>query len=85
CLPMLKHVSFVTRDLAATLAFYVRLGGVVEKIRPRPVRVQGGGVMGPGYALACLPMLKHVSFVTRDLAATLAFYVRLGGVVEKIR
>ncbi|MBB5233562.1 VOC family protein [Deinococcus budaensis] len=28
---MLKHVSFVTRDLAATLAFYVRLGGVVEK------------------------------------------------------
>ena len=39
--------------------------------------------MRPGYALACLPMLKHVSFVTRDLAATLAFYVRLGGVVEK--
>ncbi|MCP2014879.1 lactoylglutathione lyase [Deinococcus sp. HSC-46F16] len=28
---MLKHVSFVTRDLAATLAFYVRLGGVVDK------------------------------------------------------
>lgn len=28
---MLKHVSFLTRDLTATLAFYVRLGGVVEK------------------------------------------------------
>jgi lactoylglutathione lyase len=28
---MLKHVSFVTRDLSATLAFYTRLGGVVEK------------------------------------------------------
>lgn len=28
---MLKHVSFVTRDLGATLAFYTRLGGVVEK------------------------------------------------------
>ncbi|WP_221089016.1 VOC family protein [Deinococcus aquaedulcis] len=28
---MLKHVSFLTRDLAATLAFYTRLGGVVEK------------------------------------------------------
>ncbi|KEF34272.1 lactoylglutathione lyase [Deinococcus sp. RL] len=28
---MLKHVSFLTRDLAATLAFYKRLGGAVEK------------------------------------------------------
>lgn len=28
---MLKHVSFVTRDLGATLAFYGRLGGVIEK------------------------------------------------------
>ncbi len=28
---MLKHVSFLTRDLTATLAFYTRLGGVVEK------------------------------------------------------
>lgn len=28
---MLKHVSFVTRDLAVSLAFYARLGGVVEK------------------------------------------------------
>ncbi|WP_019585947.1 VOC family protein [Deinococcus apachensis] len=28
---MLKHVSFLTRDLAAVLAFYTRLGGVVEK------------------------------------------------------
>ena len=28
---MLKHVSFLTRDLVATLAFYTRLGGVVEK------------------------------------------------------
>lgn len=28
---MLKHVSFLTRDLTATLAFYVRLGGMVEK------------------------------------------------------
>lgn len=28
---MLKHVSFLTRDLGAVLAFYTRLGGVVEK------------------------------------------------------
>ncbi|RJF71933.1 VOC family protein [Deinococcus cavernae] len=28
---MLKHVSFITRDLSATLAFYGRLGGVTEK------------------------------------------------------
>ncbi|MDV6373818.1 VOC family protein [Deinococcus arenicola] len=28
---MLKHVSFVTADLDATLAFYGRLGGVTEK------------------------------------------------------
>lgn len=28
---MLKHVSFLTRDLGAILAFYARLGGVVEK------------------------------------------------------
>lgn len=28
---MLKHVSFLTRDLPATLAFYTQLGGVVEK------------------------------------------------------
>ena len=27
----LKHVSFITRDLSATLAFYERLGGVTEK------------------------------------------------------
>ena len=28
---MLKHVSLLTRDLPAVLAFYVRLGGQVEK------------------------------------------------------
>ena len=28
---MLKHTSFLTRDLAATLAFYTLLGGTVEK------------------------------------------------------
>lgn len=28
---MLKHVSFLTRDLTAVLAFYERLGGVIEK------------------------------------------------------
>lgn len=28
---MLKHVSFLTRDLTATLAFYGRLGGMTEK------------------------------------------------------
>lgn len=28
---MLKHVSFLTGDLRAVLAFYTRLGGVVEK------------------------------------------------------
>lgn len=28
---MLKHVSFLTRDLGAVLAFYTRLGGVVDK------------------------------------------------------
>ena len=28
---MLKHVSFLTRDLGAVLAFYTRLGGKVEK------------------------------------------------------
>ncbi|UBV43348.1 VOC family protein [Deinococcus taeanensis] len=28
---MLKHVSFLTRNLNATLAFYTRLGGTVEK------------------------------------------------------
>lgn len=28
---MLKHVSFLTRDLPVTLAFYRELGGVVEK------------------------------------------------------
>lgn len=28
---MLKHVSFLCRDLDATLAFYERLGGVTEK------------------------------------------------------
>ncbi|PTA69086.1 VOC family protein [Deinococcus arcticus] len=28
---MLKHVSFLTRDLSAALAFYTRLGAVVEK------------------------------------------------------
>lgn len=28
---MLKHVSFLTLDLAATLRFYTRLGGVLEK------------------------------------------------------
>ncbi|OLV17046.1 VOC family protein [Deinococcus marmoris] len=28
---MLKHVSFLTADLDAVLAFYVRLGGVTEK------------------------------------------------------
>ena len=28
---MLKHVSFLTRDLPAVLNFYARLGGIVEK------------------------------------------------------
>jgi len=28
---MLKHVSFLTADLPTVLAFYTRLGGVVEK------------------------------------------------------
>ncbi|GGI78219.1 VOC family protein [Deinococcus wulumuqiensis] len=28
---MLKHVSFLTRDLGAVLAFYTQLGGIVEK------------------------------------------------------
>lgn len=28
---MLKHVSFLTRDVDAVLAFYERLGGVTEK------------------------------------------------------
>lgn len=28
---MLKHVSFLTRDVDAVLAFYERLGGMVEK------------------------------------------------------
>lgn len=28
---MLKHVSFLTRDVDAALAFYERLGGVTEK------------------------------------------------------
>lgn len=28
---MLKHVSFLSRDLSATLAFYAHLGGVLEK------------------------------------------------------
>ncbi|THF85840.1 VOC family protein [Deinococcus sp. KSM4-11] len=28
---MLKHVSFLSGDLPATLAFYERLGGVIEK------------------------------------------------------
>ncbi|WP_309570901.1 VOC family protein [Deinococcus sp.] len=28
---MLKHVSFLSRDLVATLTFYESLGGVVEK------------------------------------------------------
>lgn len=37
---MLKHVSFVTRDLSAVLAFYERLGGVTEK---RVVTAEGYG------------------------------------------
>ncbi|WP_288482024.1 VOC family protein [uncultured Deinococcus sp.] len=28
---MLKHVSFLSRDVGAALAFYARLGGVTEK------------------------------------------------------
>ncbi|MVN87852.1 VOC family protein [Deinococcus sp. HMF7620] len=43
---MLKHVSFLTRDLAATLAFYVRLGGTVEKQLTTPE--------GYGRAVVCL-------------------------------
>jgi len=46
---MLKHVSFLTRDLSATLAFYGQLGGVVEKnltteegYRRAVVRLGGG-------------------------------------------
>ncbi|MEF2279269.1 VOC family protein [Deinococcus sp. YIM 134068] len=48
---MLKHVSFLTRDLTATLAFYARLGGVVEKDVTTPegfrrgvVRLGGGRI-----------------------------------------
>lgn len=50
---MLKHVSFVTADLDATLAFYERLGGVTEKRLTTPeggergvVRLGGSGKSG---------------------------------------
>lgn len=33
---MLKHVSFITADLDAVLAFYERLGGVTEKTLTTP-------------------------------------------------
>lgn len=46
---MLKHVSFLTRDLSAALQFYARLGGTVEKdvltaegYRRGVVRLEGG-------------------------------------------
>lgn len=46
---MLKHVSFLTRDLAATLAFYGRLGGVVEKDVTTPEGFRRGVVrLGEG-------------------------------------
>ena len=46
---MLKHVSFLTRDLAATLAFYTRLGGVVDKDVETPEGFRRGVVrLGTG-------------------------------------
>lgn len=46
---MLKHVSFLTRDLAATLAFYARLGGAVEKDLTTPEGYRRGVVrLGTG-------------------------------------
>lgn len=41
---MLKHVSFLTTDLPAVLAFYTRLGGVVEKELTTPEGFQRGVV-----------------------------------------
>lgn len=51
---MLKHVSFLTADLDAVLAFYERLGGVTEKNLTTPeghrrgVLRLGGGPGGQG-------------------------------------
>ncbi|ABF46007.1 Glyoxalase/bleomycin resistance protein/dioxygenase [Deinococcus geothermalis DSM 11300] len=46
---MLKHVSFLTRNLAATLAFYARLGGVVTKTEVTAEGFQRGVVrLGEG-------------------------------------
>lgn len=33
---MLKHVSFVTRDVDEVMAFYLELGGVMEKLLTTP-------------------------------------------------
>ncbi|WP_034385215.1 VOC family protein [Deinococcus sp. YIM 77859] len=46
---MLKHVSFLTSDLRAVLAFYTRLGGVVEKEQRTPEGLYRGVVrLGEG-------------------------------------
>lgn len=79
---MLKHVSFLTRDLTATLAFYTRLGGVVEK---ELTTAEGyrRGVVGlgtgrlqffevPGESPAPHPhWAEHVALYIEDLRAVL--------------
>ncbi|GAA5512598.1 hypothetical protein Dcar01_01314 [Deinococcus carri] len=84
---MLKHVSFLTRDLGAVLAFYSRLGGVVEKdlttaegFRRGVVRLgqaqEAGGRLQffevPGEAPAPHPhWAEHIALHVPDLRALL--------------
>lgn len=85
----LKHVSFLTRDLTAVLAFYTRLGGEVEKdvvthegyrrgvVRLGEGRVQFFEIMGE--ASAPHPhWAEHLALYVPDVRATLA-ELRSGG------
>ena len=86
---MLKHVSFLTRDLGAILAFYARLGGVVEKEMDTPEGHRRGVLrLGEGrlqffeiVGEAPVPhphWAEHVALYVPDLRAVLA-ELRAGG------
>ncbi|GHF34974.1 lactoylglutathione lyase [Deinococcus metalli] len=91
---MLKHVSFLSRDLPATLAFYEGLGGVVEKdvvtaegYRRGVVRV-GEGRLQFFQITGEVPAphghwAEHIAVSVRDLRSVLAALRTAGATVTR--
>jgi lactoylglutathione lyase len=91
---MLKHVSFLTRDLTATLAFYAGLGGVTEKdvltsegYRRGVVRLGEGRLQFfhiPGEMPAPHPhWAEHIAVHVHDLRSRLAALQTAGVTVTR--